>query len=89
MRTIIINVVLGVLMAGCTPAVTMPARVEIPVPVACPEPPPVTRPKLPIATLPPNATADQYVRAVEGSLEALMGYSAELERLLDGYRKGH
>jgi len=73
--------------AGCSTVATLPTVVKIPVPVPCQEPPPITRPHLQIAALPANARADQYVRAVESSLEALMGYAEELERLLKGYRK--
>jgi len=74
--------------AACTPAVRLPETVKIPVPVQCPEPRPVTRPRLAIASLPDKPTPDQYVRAVESSLEAVMGYAEELETLLGGYRRG-
>jgi hypothetical protein len=74
------------LFAACTPAVTLPTIVKIPVPIQCPEPPSVTRPHLPITSLSAAATPEQYVRAVETSLEALMGYADQLEQLLGGYR---
>lgn len=77
------------LFAACAPAVRLPEIVKIPVPVQCPEPPPLIRPHLPIASLPVNPSPDQYVRAVESSLEALMGYAEELEKLLGGYREGN
>lgn len=75
------------LIAACTPAVRLPETVKIPVPVQCPEPRPVTRPRLAISSLPDKPTPDQYVRAVESSLEAVMGYAEELEKLLGGYRR--
>jgi len=77
---------LQLLLTGCAPAVTLPTTVKIPVSVPCSAPPPVVRPRLAIASLPQNATANQYVRAVESSLEALMGYAEELEHILGSYR---
>lgn len=78
---------LAIVLSACTPAVTLPTVVKIPVPVQCPEPPPFTRPRLAIAALPDKPAPDQYVRAVESSLDALMGYAEELETLLGGYRR--
>jgi len=74
------------LICACAPAVTLPTVVKIPVPVPCTPPPAIVRPQLAITTLPGKATPDQYVRAVESSLEALVGYAEELEKYLNGYR---
>jgi hypothetical protein len=63
----------------------MPSIVKIPVPVQCPEPPPVIRPHLPL--MPANPAPDEYVRLIEISLETVMGYAEKLEKLLEGYRK--
>lgn len=75
------------LLAACAPAVTLPTTVKIPVPVQCPEPRIIPRPHLAIATLPDKPAPDQYVRAVESSLEALMGYAEQLEKQRNGYRR--
>ena len=85
MKRLIIAVIM--LLAACTPAITLPTVVKVPVPVECPAPPVIVRPKLAIADLPPKPAADVYVRAVESSLEALMGYTEELETLLNGYKR--
>jgi hypothetical protein len=76
------------ILTACTPAATLPTAVKIPVPVQCPPPPSFARPRLAIAALPTGYSPDQYVRAVESSLVALMGYAGELEQLLGGYRSG-
>ncbi len=86
MKTVIL-LIIAYLLCSCTPAVTMPSVVKIPVPVQCPEPPPITRPHLPIASLPTTPTPDQYVRAIESSLEILIGYAERLETLLNGYKQ--
>lgn len=69
------------LLAACTPPATLPATVKVPVPTPCPPPPPTVRPRLPVSTLPAQPSPDEYVRAVESSLEALVGYATELETL--------
>jgi len=55
------------------------------VPVPCPEPPKVTRPVLP--ALPPDATHEQIAEAALRGMVAMMGYSAQLEVLLEAYRE--
>jgi hypothetical protein len=87
MKRVIVIAACG-LITACAPAVTLPTVAKIPVPVPCTPPPVVVRPKLAIGKLPPKPTPDQYVRAVESSLEALMGYAEELEKYLAGYGKG-
>lgn len=87
MRNIhILLVLLCLLLSACAPASTLPTTVKIPVPVPCAPPPPIARPKLPIAALPAKPSPDEYVRAAEASLEALMGYAEHLETTLGGYR---
>jgi hypothetical protein len=62
-------------------------RVEVPVPVSCPEPPVVERPRLPIADLTPETSQQDANRMVAASFKLLMGYARELEAVLQGYRK--
>lgn len=59
----------------------------IPIPVPCPIPPVISRPHLPIADLKGPEAPDVVIRAYVLSVEELMGYSLELEILLNGYRK--
>ena len=86
MRGRIVAKYLALLCSGCTPPLTLPGVVKVPVPIRCPAPPPLQRPLLPVESLSLAATADQYVRAVETSLELLMGYASQLEIIVDGYR---
>ena len=61
-------------------------RVDVPVVVPCPAPPPLQRPALPIASLPPRPTHDALVKALAASIAVLQGYARELEAVIDGYR---
>lgn len=76
------------LLAGCAAEpVIRTVEVEIPVAVDCPAPPALARPSLPIADLEPDSTPADVLRAYAATVEALMGYSLELEGVLDGYRE--
>lgn len=76
------------LLAGCTTEpVIRTVEVEVPVAVDCPAPPPLVRPALPIADLTPDSQPADVLRAYAATVEALMGYSVELEVLLNGYRE--
>lgn len=76
------------LLAGCTSEpVIRTVEVRVPVAAECPAPPSLVRPALPIADLTPESQPADVLRAYAASIEALMGYSQELETVLDGYRK--
>ena len=76
------------LLAGCAAEpVIRTVEVEIPVAVDCPAPPAIARPALPIAGLTPDSQPADVLRAYAATVEALMGYSLELEGVLDGYRE--
>ena len=70
-------------LSGCA---SSPQIVSIPVPVKVTPPPILSRPALPIATLPANAGAGEQIVAWALTVEALQYYAAQLEILLDGYR---
>ena len=71
------------ILAGCasTPHEVI-RRVEVPVAVPCPMPQRPPRPHLPLAALPPDASAADIARATAASMEALSGYAQALELLL-------
>ena len=71
------------LMTACS---TLPPTVDIPIAVPCLAPPVVARPHLPLKNLHPDSPPADVIRAYAESLEALAGYSEQLEALLDGYR---
>lgn len=76
-------------LSGCAsdPIVsTRTVEVQVPVAVECPAPPTLARPSLPIKGLTPQSDPADVVRAYVTSVEALQGYSIELETVLDGYR---
>ncbi len=75
-------VVLVLFLCGCAPKV-----VNVPTPVACPEPPAVSRPAWPIASLTGRETYGELLRAYGASLKAEEGYSTSLEIIINGYRK--
>lgn len=70
-------------LSGCA---SQPPVVSMPVPVKVTPPPILSRPALPIATLPANAGVGAQIGAWAATVEILQGYAAELEVLLDGYR---
>ena len=71
------------LLAGCASAPNeVIRRVEVPVAAPCPSPQRPPRPHLPLADLPPDATAVDIARATAASLEALIGYASALEALI-------
>lgn len=77
-------------LAGCaSEPVIRTVEVEVPVPVDCPAPPAIARPVLPIAELAPDSTPADVLRAYAATVEALMGYSIELEEVLKGYSDEH
>lgn len=81
MRMVLIPIL--ALLAGCATAPqVVERRVEVPVAVPCPAPQRPPRPHLPLADLPPDATAADIARATAASMEALTGYSESLELLL-------
>jgi hypothetical protein len=80
-------IIASIVFAGCAPVVTLPTTVKIPVPVSCPAPPATIRPVLAISRLSPGSSPDHYVRAVESSIVALIGYAEGLEKLLNAYRE--
>ena len=76
------------LLAGCAAEpVIRTVEVEIPVAVDCPAPPAIARPALPLADITADSSPADVLRAYAATVEALMGYSLELEGLLDGYRE--
>lgn len=75
------------LAGGCAHRPPQTVTVQGPVAVPCPPPPIVNRPALPLSDLTPESGPDAVMRAYAASVAALMGYAAELERLLDGYRQ--
>lgn len=75
------------LLAGCAAEpVIRTVEVEIPVAVDCPAPPALMRPALPLADITADSSPADVLRAYAATVEALMGYSLELEELLAGYR---
>ncbi len=90
MRLLLISLLL--LLTGCstlagggrTRYVTQTVPVRVPV-YACPAPPLVMRPTLPIAHLRPGDDPARVARAYAASVALLMGYSARLEALLAAY----
>ena len=76
------------LLAGCAAEpVIRTVEVEIPVAVDCPAPPALMRPALPLADIAADSSPADVLRAYAATVEALMGYSLELEGVLDGYRE--
>lgn len=67
---------------GCTQPTPVPRAVL----VACPPPPVVHRPHLPIHGLRPGATPDEVALAYAQSIRLLQAYALELETLLDAHR---
>ena len=71
---------IAVTLAGCATAPReIVRRVEVPVATPCPAPALPPRPHLPLADLPPDATAADIARATAASLEALAGYARAIE----------
>ena len=68
-------------LSGCKPKV-------IYVPVPCPEPPMIQRPALPISGLKPDDSIERERTLWVATVEVMDGYAKQLEKLLDGYRKG-
>lgn len=86
MKIVTLFVLFGLI--GCTPKVVYidrPVEVKVMVPVPCPEPPKIQRPTL--HPVKPDATPQEVAEAALRSVVALMGYSASLEAILEGYRK--
>jgi hypothetical protein len=83
MKNSIVAICLALLLSGCS---TLPATVEVPIPVPCTPPPQVTRPHLAVGRLRPDSPAADVVKAYETTLEELAGYALYLETLLNGYR---
>lgn len=71
-------------LSGCGGAVAVVA--DVPVAVPCMAPPPLARPLLPISLLPELPGPGDTARAMAASLALCLGYAAELEAILDGYR---
>jgi len=87
MRFLSASLVVCALLAGCTSEpVIRTVEVRVPVAAECPAPPSLVRPALPIADLTPESQPADVLRAYAATVEALMGYSLELEELLAGYR---
>ena len=77
---------LCLLLSGCVRTRTVTRTVSVDVPVyACPAPPLLVRPALPIARLVPGDDPARVARAYAASIALLMGYSARLEALLSAY----
>lgn len=64
-----------------TPPNPIPEIVVIP----CPPPPKVNRPPLPILRVKPDDSITKERQLWIASLKALIGYSEQLEKLLEGY----
>lgn len=77
---------LGLASTACKRPEPAPVIVKVPVPVPCPPPEIPARPHLLSPDLPAAAPPDQVAKALIADLAAVMGYSAQLERILDGYR---
>ena len=76
------------LLAGCTSEpVIRTVEVRVPVAAECPAPPSLVRPALPLADITADSSPADVLRAYAATVEALMGYSLELEGVLDGYRE--
>ncbi len=84
MRRALLIVPACLLLAGCAHT---PPVVQVPVAIPCPAPPATIHPYLPIADLRDGESPDNVVRAYAASVEALIGYTRELETLLSGYRR--
>lgn len=61
-------------------------RVEVPVAVPCPPPPPRRPLGLPVQSLPAGASSEVVARALKASFILMLGRYLEAEALLDGYR---
>ena len=61
-------------------------RVEVPVAVPCPAPPPRRPLVLPISALPPDASQALKAQALKATFLVILGRYDEAEALLDGYR---
>lgn len=78
------SILSAALLAGCASAPReVIRRVEVPVAIPCPPQQRPPRPHLALADLPTDATAADIARATAASLEALTGYAAALEALID------
>lgn len=71
---------------GCNKPRVVFQRVEVPVAVPCPPPPPREPLHLPVEDLPKGATPDQQARAIKASILYLLGRVNAAEALLDAYR---
>ena len=68
------------LLAGCASTEQVrTVRVEVPVATPCPAPVLPPRPHLPLADLPPDASAADIARAAVASMEALKGHVKAIE----------
>ncbi len=77
--------VMLIMLSGC--AARQPViPVSVPVVLASPVPPSISRPALPIYNLSAGDDAGVVMRAYVVSVKMLMGYVQQLEIILDGYR---
>jgi predicted choloylglycine hydrolase len=78
--------IISLLLTGCASQET-PAVVKVPVAVSCPIPVLPKAPHLPIATLKPDSSPAEVMKAYAVSIELLQQYSHHLRTILLGYQK--
>lgn len=71
---------------GCRPQRVVYQRVEVPIPVPCPEPPYLAWPVLPIANVSAATPPAEVAKAYALSVQILQAHLWQAYRLLDGYR---
>jgi hypothetical protein len=69
------------------PPTVVVQRVEVPVPIPCPEPVKPLRPLLPLGDLLPSSTKDEINAAYRASIVLLQAYAEQLEIILNSYRR--
>lgn len=93
MKSTILLLLASMILVGCaTPSapVCVPETIEVkvPVPVPAPQPPVLIRPQLAIYMLTDTDKQDpgKVAQYFEATVKQLIGYSIQLETILDGYR---
>lgn len=86
MRTLLVLSLLALPFVGCKEPRVVYQRVEVPIAVPCPEPPPMAWPDLPIYHLERYKTAPEQAKAWALSVEVLQAMLWQSFRVLDGYR---